>query len=406
MLPDVFGEEACDALVRELPGGAERVLAERERFGIDHAQCGALLAERWGLPDEVASIIAWHHGGPTGVGAPNADDRLRPARPTTSPGCSHGDEADHALLEVALDRLGLTADVLDVLAHQITHAGPAPTRPGAWPSRVAELERLSQTDDLTGLANRRHWLQTTRTALIDNGGGAIVVCAVGDLDGRRAAPRHGGRRHRAGEVARMLGHHGSVGRLGGERFALSVSAGEAAANAIAGAVDGELDGFLRLGADAGAEAAATLGRSGRRAAHGADLSALLDAAGAHVAATIEAAAAPTPRRRCNPPRRCVRHPAARPARRTAQVLQPLPSRSSSRARPRARRRASCSRRVEDDGELVALDAPDRALAPLAVRDARRRRRTPRRPRGGSGSAPVPRRSGRSCPHGGSNASPK
>ena len=86
---------------REFPAGAERVLAERERFGIDHAQCGALLAERWGLPAEVASIIAWHHGGPTGVGAPNADIACVQLADNVA-GMLVGIEADHALLEVSL----------------------------------------------------------------------------------------------------------------------------------------------------------------------------------------------------------------------------------------------------------------------------------------------------------------
>jgi putative nucleotidyltransferase with HDIG domain len=163
VLPEVFGEEACDAVARDFPAGAERVLAERERFGIDHAQCGALLAERWGLPAEVASIIAWHHGGPTGVGAPNPDIACVQLSDNVA-GMLAGVEADHALLEVALDRVGLTSDVLDVLADEMTQTDQR-GEAGRLAQRVAELERLSQTDDLTGLANRRHWLQTTRTAL-------------------------------------------------------------------------------------------------------------------------------------------------------------------------------------------------------------------------------------------------
>jgi diguanylate cyclase (GGDEF)-like protein/putative nucleotidyltransferase with HDIG domain len=221
VLPEVFGEQACDDLAREFPAGAERVLAERERFGIDHAQCGALLAERWGLPAEVASIIAWHHGGPTGVGAPNADVACVQLADNVA-GMLHGTEADHALLEVALDRLGLTSDVLDVLADQIANPDQRTTDGGRLAQRVAELERLSQTDDLTGLANRRHWLQTTRTALIENGGGAILIC---DIDHFKAVnERHG---MAAGdlvlaEIGRILAVHGHAGRLGGDEFAVLV----------------------------------------------------------------------------------------------------------------------------------------------------------------------------------------
>jgi diguanylate cyclase (GGDEF)-like protein/putative nucleotidyltransferase with HDIG domain len=221
VLPEVFGEEACDALAREFPAGAERVLAERERFGIDHAQCGALLAERWGLPAEIASIIAWHHGGPTGVGAPNSDIGCVQLSDNVA-GMLAGVEADHALLEVALHRLDLTSDVLDVLADQIANPEQRGGETGRLAQRVAELERLSQTDDLTGLANRRHWLQTTRMALIENGGGAILIC---DIDHFKAVnDRHG---MAAGdlvlaEIGRILAVHGHAGRLGGDEFAVLV----------------------------------------------------------------------------------------------------------------------------------------------------------------------------------------
>jgi diguanylate cyclase (GGDEF)-like protein len=122
---------------------------------------------------------------------------------------------------VSLDRVGLTLDVLDVLAHHITHAEKR-DEVGQLARRVAELERLSQTDDLTGLANRRHWLQTTRATLHDNGGGAILIV---DIDHFKAVnDRHG---HAAGdlvltELARIIGRHGHAGRLGGDEFAVLV----------------------------------------------------------------------------------------------------------------------------------------------------------------------------------------
>jgi diguanylate cyclase (GGDEF)-like protein len=87
---------------------------------------------------------------------------------------------------------------------------------------LAESRRQAMTDDLTGLANRRHWLQTTRMALIENGGGAILIC---DIDHFKAVnDRHG---MAAGdlvlaEIGRILGRHGHAGRLGGDEFALLV----------------------------------------------------------------------------------------------------------------------------------------------------------------------------------------
>ncbi|MBI5106578.1 MAG: HDOD domain-containing protein [Solirubrobacterales bacterium] len=218
VLPLVFGEDECDALAREFPTGAERVLAERERFGIDHAQCGALLAERWGLPAEVASIVAWHHGGPTGVGAPNNDIAAVQIADSVA-AMLLGHEPDHALLEVALQRLDLSADVLDVLAASSSPASQSQDV-GRLAQRVSELERLTQTDDLTGLANRRHWLQTVRAALRDGGVGSVLLC---DVDHFKAVnDRHG---HAAGdliltEIARILGRHGHAGRLGGDEFAV------------------------------------------------------------------------------------------------------------------------------------------------------------------------------------------
>jgi diguanylate cyclase (GGDEF)-like protein/putative nucleotidyltransferase with HDIG domain len=218
VLPEVFGEDQLDALIREFPSGAERVLAERERFGIDHAQCGALLAERWGLPEEVASIVAWHHGGPTGVGAPNPEIACVQLADSIAAMLT-GTEPDHALLDVALQRLDLTVDALDTLAETASPAN-ALHDVGRLAQRVSELERLTETDDLTGLANRRHWLQTVRVALRDNGGGSVVLC---DVDHFNAVnDRHG---HAAGdlvlgEIGRILSRHGHAGRLGGDEFAI------------------------------------------------------------------------------------------------------------------------------------------------------------------------------------------
>ncbi len=36
-------------------------IAERRVLGIDHAEVGALLLERWGIPDEIVQVERWHH---------------------------------------------------------------------------------------------------------------------------------------------------------------------------------------------------------------------------------------------------------------------------------------------------------------------------------------------------------
>src|SRR3954468_7902618 len=232
VLPLAFGEEACDEIAERAPSGPDRVLLERERFGIDHAIAGALLAEAWGVSHDVVSAIAWHHGGPTGVACPNAEVACVQVGNEVVHMVA-GRDPDHVLLEVALEQAGLPATALDALAqHTIPAARPAaPAEPGTLARRITETERLSQTDELTGVDNRRHWLHATRAALSEPGGerGAVLLCDVDELaDINRD---HG---HRTGdvvltEVARILARHGRPGRLGGDLFAVWVREGGAAA---------------------------------------------------------------------------------------------------------------------------------------------------------------------------------
>src|SRR4051812_15298434 len=131
VLPIAFGEDACDEIAVLAPSGPDRVLLERERFGIDHAVAGALLAEAWGVSADVVSAIAWHHGGPTGVGCP--------CPPVACVQVGNevvhmvaGRDPDHVLLEVGLEQAGLPATALDALAqHTIPAARPAPAEPGS-----------------------------------------------------------------------------------------------------------------------------------------------------------------------------------------------------------------------------------------------------------------------------------
>jgi HD-like signal output (HDOD) protein len=58
---DRFLEEERDAIKSRTEGGFEMLAAERDVLGIDHAQCGARMAERWGLPDVLVRAIRWHH---------------------------------------------------------------------------------------------------------------------------------------------------------------------------------------------------------------------------------------------------------------------------------------------------------------------------------------------------------
>ncbi len=240
VLPAAFGVERCDAVARSASSGAERVLAERAAFGIDHAQAGALLAQRWNLPAEVVTLIAMHHGGPTGVAAASPDVAcIQIADAVVN--MLAGEEPDHVLVESALARIKLQPDVLDRLALAIA---PTTTTPvvaqGGLARKVSDLERLSQTDELTGLANRRHWLQTVRGALSERGGGTVLVIDVDHIDA--VIDRHG---PAVGdlvltEIARVLTRHGHTGRLGGHEFGVWIERPSTDAEAIAALIVGEV----------------------------------------------------------------------------------------------------------------------------------------------------------------------
>lgn len=284
VLPLAFGSDICDVLAAEHARGSERAVVERELLGVDHAIAGALLAERWNLPDPVAEAIALHHGGPSGLASPTASVAVVQI-------CNElqrlldGVPPDHALLDVALERCELEPTVLDELArHALPPGAPLP-EPGTLGRRVADVEGLSETDDLTGTANRRHWLQTTRAALTASGRGAIVMCAVDGLAGVEAQHGVGVADTVLGEVARVLSHHGSVGRLGGERFGVWVPAGARAAADAASLVGAELGATLGAGLQAGV----TLGCAGAPE-DGDDLAGLLDAAAARMHAAAPALA--------------------------------------------------------------------------------------------------------------------
>ena len=137
-----------------------------------------------------------------------------------------GGEPDKTLLGIALERLGAGLELLDEVAER---AGVAPTgATGDLAEAVGRLEAVAHTDDLTGLHNRRSWIETVRRELAAGTEGALLIC---DVDGFKSVnDRHG---HRAGdlvltEVARVLARHGVAGRLGGDEFGVWVREGEEA----------------------------------------------------------------------------------------------------------------------------------------------------------------------------------
>jgi len=213
-----------------------------------------------------------------------------------------GRDPDHVLLEVALEQAGLPATALDALAqHTIPAARAVSAEPGALARRVTETERLSQTDELTGADNRRHWLHATRAALAEPGGdrGAVLLCDIDELaDINRD---HG---DRTGdmvltEVARILARHGRPGRLAGDLFAVWVREGGAAAADAAQRISEELRNAF--GGTPGAPVVTVTIGVADAASHGPDLAGVLEAADAAMrlakdagTATFEPFSSPVP----------------------------------------------------------------------------------------------------------------
>ena len=76
-------------------------------------------------------------------------------------------EIDRTLLGIALERLEAGTELLDEVAER---AGVAPAgTTGDLSEAVGRLEAVAHTDDLTGLHNRRSWIDTVRRELTAGG---------------------------------------------------------------------------------------------------------------------------------------------------------------------------------------------------------------------------------------------
>ncbi len=242
VMPMAFGEREMDELVTRHPSGVERAEAEWERFGIDHAYAGALLAEASGLDDEIVTAIAWHHGGRRGCVTPSTQIACVQIADKVASMLSGG-SPDQTLLDSALKHLELDSAVLDEIAESATTA-EAHLHSTGLSDRVAELELLASTDELTGVANRRQWMSSVRNAMHAGEGGTVLLC---DLDHFKEINDTLG--HRSGdlvlmEIARILTRHGLAGRLGGDEFAVWVAgerSGDEAAQMIVNEVAGAFD---------------------------------------------------------------------------------------------------------------------------------------------------------------------
>jgi diguanylate cyclase (GGDEF)-like protein/putative nucleotidyltransferase with HDIG domain len=272
VMPGAFGEDAMREIAAEAPVGIDRARLERERLGVDHAYAGALLARLSGLNDVAVDAIQGHHGGRSGQECASPDAacvQLGDAVVRLMAGEDPGEE----LTAVALDRLGLSPEALDRIAEQ---AAPdaAPAESGTLATRVGELERLATTDDLTGLANRRAWIQHAAEQLRSTSHGALLICDVDHF--KTINDSHG---HRVGdlvliEIGRILERHGRAGRLGGDEFAVWVPQ-EAEAEAVANGIVASCAELARSGTPASISIGVAVASR-----HGQDTTALLEAADA------------------------------------------------------------------------------------------------------------------------------
>jgi diguanylate cyclase (GGDEF)-like protein/putative nucleotidyltransferase with HDIG domain len=219
VMPLAFGAQALDEIAAQAPAGPHRAQLERDRFGCDHARAGAILAEASRLDPQVIAAILAHHDSETEPAPESACVQVA----GSLVGMLMGIDPDAVLLEQALGVLEVPATILDDLVEHAGQLGSDPSlltlAPGALAARIAELERRACTDELTGLANRRHWREQA-LELLGGEGGAVMLCDIDRF--KRVNDRHG---HLTGdlviaEIARILSHHGLAGRLGGDELVL------------------------------------------------------------------------------------------------------------------------------------------------------------------------------------------
>ena len=235
VLPAAFGAADCDAIAAEHPGGADRVRAERERFGIDHAQAGGLLCLAWNLPPEVAAAVAVHHGGPAGTEVPDrAVACMQIANGVVA--MVAGREAEHELLEAALSATRLDPSLFDEIA-SVGLPGAPPT--GELARRFGSGAHCGGEDRLTQLPDREAWVAAVGMQDVE---GSVVLLDVEGLAAINAAHGTGVGDYVLTQLARAVLPHGIAGRVGGDEIALFVELPHRDAEELAAAIVRQVSG--------------------------------------------------------------------------------------------------------------------------------------------------------------------
>ncbi len=231
IMPYAFDTQALDEIARRYACGEERARLERDAFGTDHAHAGAVFARESGVDAETVAAIAWHHGGASYSQSPSPEAACVQLGDIVVNMMS-GTETPGPMLQASLDRLGLTYNVIGDLA---ADAAPWSTQNenASLSYHIFRLERDANTDELTGIPNRRSVIRTLNDALADGRLGALLLC---DVDFFKEVNDTLG--HAAGdvvlvEVARLLSRFGLVARLGGDEFVIWAPDGDGEALAAA-----------------------------------------------------------------------------------------------------------------------------------------------------------------------------
>jgi HD-like signal output (HDOD) protein len=143
LLRDI-GKLAIDAVAG--PDALERIAAaadtrpflayEREAFGADHAELGALLCQRWSLPTEIVQAVRGHHEPPSNPAEPLTD--IVHAADCVARWAGLGLGCDGLMYPVDAGvraRLGVTRDDLEALVADVLAATTPEENPGVIPYR-------------------------------------------------------------------------------------------------------------------------------------------------------------------------------------------------------------------------------------------------------------------------------
>jgi diguanylate cyclase (GGDEF)-like protein/putative nucleotidyltransferase with HDIG domain len=224
VMPCAFDAAALDKIAKQYLSGEERSRLERESFGVDHAQVGAVFARDSGVDAETAATIAWHHGGASYAESPTPEAACVQLADIIV-NMMNGSESPGPMLEAALGRVRLTYEDISDLAVDAM-PGRNAEEESSLAYHIYRLERDANTDELTGIPNRRSVTKTLREAVALGESGAVLLC---DLDYFKAINDTLG--HGVGdavlvEVAKLLSRFGTVARLGGDEFVVWAPGGD------------------------------------------------------------------------------------------------------------------------------------------------------------------------------------